>query len=91
MSNKQKGRIDKTRDPRIGWFITGQKKKFDQRACDRHHELANECWCRGNRALHDKAGVPAENRKCTLTHHYLGLGVWSEDEPEHPVVQEASA
>ena len=92
MSNKQKGRIDKTRDPRIDWFTGGSKHQFDQRACDRHHRLANECWCRGNRELHDKPGVSDENRKCTCTHYYLGRGRWSEDEPEDVViVQEESA
>jgi hypothetical protein len=90
VSNKQKGRIDKTRDPRIGWFTGGSKHQFDQRACDRHHKLANECWCRGNRALHDKA-LP-EFQKCTCTHYYLGRGRWSEEEPEGAViVQEESA
>ena len=91
MSNKQKGRIDKTRDPRIDWFTGGSKHQFDQRACDRHHRLANECWCRGNRALQEKQTDPLF-QKCTCTHYYLGRGRWSEDEPEDVViVQEESA
>ena len=90
MSNKQKGRIDNTRDPRISWFITGPKKKFDQRACDRHYRLANECWCRGNRALHGKQFDP-QFQTCTLTHHYLGWGLWSKDDPEDRPAEEESA
>jgi len=90
MSNKQKGRIDKTRDPRIGWFVSGPRSKFNQVLCDKHHRLANECWCRGNRALHDKQTDP-QFQTCTLTRHYNGNGVWSEDEPEDVVVVQEDA
>ena len=89
MSNKQKGRRDNTRDPRISWFITGPKSQFDQRACDKHIKLSNECWCRGDKALHDRA-LP-EFQKCTLTQHYLGHGRWSEDDPEDRPAGEESA
>lgn len=75
----------------IDWFVGGPKTQFNQAQCDRHFRLKNECWCHGNRALHDKAGVPDENRKCTLTHWYLGRGRWSEDDPEDRPAEEESA
>lgn len=75
----------------ISWFVGGPKHQFDQIACDKHFRLRNMCWCHGDRALHDKPGVPDENRKCTLTHYYLGHGRWSEDDPEDRPAEEESA
>ena len=74
----------------LSWFI-GRNHKFDQAQCDRHFRLKKECWCGGNRALHDKPGVSDENRNCTLTHFYLGWGLWSKDDPDDRPVEEESA